>query len=284
MNKDKISVVKTDDKLIEKDDIVTVYYSKNYMLISHKQNGTDVGYKKLSNNQYVNTITGEIKTIDKSANNIRSIESLRKTFLKLSVLISLNFNGGNSETFISLTYNRKVTEEDSVTKDVKNFWGRFCRFVDDYKLYKAIFVIEYQGFQANHNPHVHLLLKRTDNKKISFSEPDIYSLWGNGLVDVQPIYDIDGLIDYLNPFHNKKKRERLSYYKQNEKVFRCRGKINRPQKLKMSYKSALKLAETNNLKEYKNDSYEVSSDDDIVNVITKIYFKNKKGNYNYGKI
>ena len=274
----KISVVRTNNLPIEKDDIVTVYFSKKYMLISHKQSGDNVGYKKLSNNQYLNTATGEIKTIDKSANDIRSIESLRKTFLKLSVLISLNFNGGNSEAFISLTYNRKVTEDDSVTRDIKNLWGRFCRFVDDYKLYKAIFVIEYQGFQANHNPHVHLLLKRTDNKKIPFSKPDIYSLWGNGQVDVQTIYDIDGLIDYLNPFHNNKKLKRLSYYKQNEKVFRCRGKINRPQKFKMYYDSALKLAELNNLKEYKNDSFEVASDDNIVNIVTKIYFNNKKGN------
>lgn len=280
MNKDKISIVRTEDKPIGKDDIVTVYFSEKYILISHKQSGCDVGYKKLSNNRYVNTITGEIKTIDKSANNIRSFESLRKTFLKLSALISLNFNGGSSEGFITLTYNRKVTENDSITNDIKNFWSRFCRFVDDHRLYKAIFVVEYQG---NHNPHLHVLLKQCDNKKITFSELDIKSLWKNGQVDFQPIYDIDGLIDYLNPFRNEKKMKRLSCYKEYEKVFRCRGKINRPQKFKMTYNSALKIVEENNLIEHENDSYEVVSADSVVNVITKQCFRKKKGNDKHEK-
>lgn len=274
MSENKISVVRTTGKPIHKDKMITVYFSKKYMLISHKESDTDVGYKKISNNQYVNTSTGEIKTIDKSVDDIRSINSLRKTFLKLSMLISLNFNGDNSEGFITLTYNRKVTEEDSVTKDIKNFWGRFCRFVDDYKLYKAIFVIEYQGLQANFNPHIHLLLKRTDNKKIFFSKSDVYSLWSNGDIDFQQIYDVDGLINYLSPFYNKKKMKRLWCYKQYEKVFRCRGKIDRPQKFKISYDSALKLAEINNLREYKNDSYEVlDHNGNVLNDINKIIYK-----------
>ena len=249
------------------------------MLISHKQSGEDIGYKKLSNNQYMNTTTGDIKTIDKSLNDKRNINSLRHTFFDLSLLISLNFNGDSSEGFITLTYNRKV-ESDRVTKDIKNFWGRFCRFADDYKLYKAIFIVEYQG---NCNPHLHLLLKRTDNKKMTFSELEIKTLWGNGQVDVRPIYDVEGLINYLSPFHNKKKLERLSCYKQYEKVFRCRGKMNRPQKFKTSCDSALELAELNNLKEYKNDSYGVLSNDNMLNVITKIYFNKKKGNSDYEK-
>jgi len=278
MNNNKISVVKTENRPIEKGDIVTVYFSEKYMLISHKQSGGDVGYKKLSDNQYLNTATGEIKTVTKSSKEFRNVYSLRKTFFRLSVLISLNFVGNNSEVFISLTYDKKLTDEKTISRDIKNFWGRFCRFVDDYKLYKAIFISEYQ---QNFNKHLHILLGRNDNKRISLSDPDIYSLWGNGYVDVRPIYDVDGLINYLSPFHNKKKMERTSFYKPYEKIFRCRGQINRPQKLKMSYESALKLADDNNLVEYKNSSYEVSSDDMIVNIIAKKYFKSKKGTDNY---
>ena len=283
MNHNQISVVRTTDKPLNKDDIVTVYFSEKYMLISHKRSGEDVGYKKISNNQYLNTTTGEIKTIDKSLNDKRNINSLRNTFLDLSLLISLNFNGDSSEGLITLTYNRKVAEDNSVTKDIKNFWGRFCRFVDNHKLYKAIFVVEYQGFKTNYNPHIHLLLKRCDNQKMTLSELEIKSLWKNGQVDFRPIYDIDGLIDYLNPFHNNKKMMRLSCYKQYEKVFRCRGKINRPQKFKMTYNSALKIVEENNLIEHENDSYEVVSADSVVNVITKQCFRKKKGNDKHEK-
>ena len=87
MSDNKISVVRTDDKLLKKDDIVTVYFYEKYMLISHKRSGDDVGYKKISNNQYLNTTTGEIRTIDKSLNDKRNIESLRNTFFDLSLLI-----------------------------------------------------------------------------------------------------------------------------------------------------------------------------------------------------
>lgn len=280
MSNNQISVVRADDKPIEKDDIVTVYFSKKYMLISHKQNGDDVGYKKISNNQYLNTTTGEIKTIDKSLNDKRNINSLRNTFFDLSLLISLNFNGDSSESFITLTYNRKV-KSDYITKDIKNFWGRFCRFVDDYRLYKAIFVVEYQ---RNHNPHLHLLLKRTDNKKMTFSELEIKSLWKNGQVDVQPIYDIDGLIDYLNPFHNLKKMKRSGYYQPYEKIFRCRGHFKRPQKVKIPYSEALKLADENNLQECKRDSFVVLGRDNLeVNKIQKINYKRIRKNCTFEK-
>ena len=72
---------------------------------------------------------------------------------------------------------------------------------------------------------------------------------------------------------NEKKMKRLSCYKEYEKVFRCRGKINRPQKFKMTYNSALKIVEENNLIEHENDSYEVVSADSVVNVITKQCFR-----------
>lgn len=59
-----------------------------------------------------------------------------------------------------------------------------------------------------------------------------------------------------------------------KKVFRCRGKINRPQKSQMSYDSALKLAEENNLVQYENDSFEVlDRNKETINIIKKIKFK-----------
>lgn len=273
VRENKISVVRTDDTTIEKDDIVTVYYADNYMMITKNHNNADVGYKKISDRQYLNTRTGEIKFVDKKMSDTRSVESLRNTYFDLSQLISLNFDGDSSECFITLTYNRKVTE-DSVTKDIKNFWGRFCRFVDDYKLYKAIFVIEYQGLQANYNPHIHMLLKRRDGQKITLSEADVCSLWRSGYTDIRPIFDVDGLINYLSPFRNKRKMSRLGCYSSYKKIFRCRGKIDRPKRIKLPYSDAKKLAEKNNLQAYKHESYVVLDGNNLeVNRIQKINYK-----------
>ena len=279
MNKKKISVVRTTDEQIGMNDIVTVYYSDKHMAVTKCNNISDVPYRKLSENRYLNVSNGQIKTIDKSENEIRSISSLRKTFSRLMNLISHNFFGGSSELFITLTYNRKI-KSDTVTKDIKNFWGRLSRFVENYRVYKALFITE---FQNNHNIHLHVLLKRQDGSALSFSELDIKSLWRNGSVDVTPIYDIDGLIQYFNPFLNKNKFDRLSYYKVNQKIFRCRGQFTRPKKLKGTYADALKIAEAYNLKEYKSDSYDVVDRNNItVNKITKINFKENK-NYESNK-
>lgn len=270
----KISVVRTTDEQIGMNDIVTVHYSDKHMAVTKCNNISDIPYKKLSENQYLNVSNGQIKTINKSENEIRSVNSVRKTFSMLMNLISHNFYGGSSELFITLTYNRKITETNSVNSDIKNFWSRFCRFVGDSKAYKAVFILEYQ---LNHNIHLHVLIQRQDGSALYFSELDIKSLWKNGSVDVTPIYDIDGLIEYLNPFRNQKKFDRLSYYKVNQKIFRCRGQFTRPKKLKVTYADALKIAEAYNLKEYKSDSYKViDSNNTVVNQITKINFKETK--------
>lgn len=241
------------------------------MLLSHKQNSVDVGYKKLNNNQYLNINTGEIKTIDKSLNNKRNINSIHHTFRDLAMLILLNFNGDKSEAFITLTFNTRIVEQDYVKKSIKNFWGRFCRFVGSYKNYRAIFIKEYQ---QSGRIHLHLLIKYLKGEKLNISESDINTLWGLGFVNYSQLYDVEGLINYLNPFRNLKKRKRLHFYKPYEKVFICRGSIERLCKIKTTYGSALKLAETNKLKKYSNDSYAVLDQDGVpLNIINKIIYK-----------
>lgn len=267
----KISVVAPDDCTFKKDDEVTVYYSPNFMLLTKKQECSNVNYVKLSKNEYLNTVTGDVRITENKMLDYRSYESLRKTFFKLSLLINSNFFGGESESFITLSYNRKIEDDSYVSKDIKNFWAKLGRFVKTPKLYRGVFLIEYQ---CNGQPHIHVLLKRLDYKKISLTKKDVCSLWGNGTVDIQSIYDIDGLIKYLSPFHNHKKIKRLHFYKPYQKVYRCKGDFNRPNKFKSTFEESLALAKVNNLKECEKDSYEViNANNDVVNVIKKLKFR-----------
>lgn len=141
-------------------------------------------------------------------------------------------------------------------------------------------IIEYQG---NGNPHLHLLLKRLDNCTLTTEYVNSLLSWDKGTIDIQRLYDANGLSEYLNPFIVSTKRERLKLYKSGQQIYRCYGQFVRPQKLKMTAEEALRLVEENQLTEFQSKSYVILNDDEIVNHITKKLYNRRKELNNYGK-
>lgn len=233
-----------------------------------------IGYQKTNKNTFVNINTGEIKTITNDENKNRSVASLHKTFSKLSLLIKCNFFGDKTECFISLSYAKKISDYNEINRDVKNLIAKFRRKNINKVPYRCLVILEYQ---VNGNPHIHILLKRLDNKCLDIKEIENLSLWSKGTFNIKRLYDSHGLADYLNPFFVDKKRKKLYLYKQHIQVYRCYGDFIRPQKLKITFEEALNLANINNLEEYKNCSYEVinKQDGEIKNKVKKIYFQRR---------
>ncbi len=237
------------------------------MLITHKSYNSDFNYRKISKTEFVNTKTGELITVDSNNNTYRSISSLRRSFFKLSLLIYSNFFGDKSEVFISLTYNKRTSDYNRLNGDIKNFWAKFQRYNKKPIPYRCLIVIEYQ---KSGNPHLHLLLKRLDGEAIDLSKDFISKIWNNGSVDIQNLYDVNGLVDYLNPFKVTKKLRSLKYYKKCMQIYRCCGLFDRMKKSSMTYENVLNLAKENNFTEIQNGSYEVieTSNDKLANIIT----------------
>lgn len=272
LNQNKISVnLKTDEVVIPKDKIVTVYYTPRFLQITDIKNQSDIPYKKINNQVFLNVETGELKQGIKNSENARSISSLRKTFSRISLLIKSNFNGDKSECFISLSYNRKVSDNKELNRDIKNLYAKLTRNTD--VPYRCLVVLEYQG---NGNVHIHILVKRLDNECLYINELEKNSLWENGTCDIQRLYDSDGLADYLNPFKISHKRKRLKYYKQNMQIYRCYGHFDRPQKDRITLEEALNLVKVNNLKTHNSISYDIVNDKNVVNTITKFIYKGDK--------
>lgn len=234
----------------------------------------------MSKNTVLNVQTGETKEVTHNNNGCRSIGSLRKTFTRLSLIINSNYIGNKTECFISLSYGKKVSDFEEVKRDIKNLWARFQRRNRDRIPFRCLILIEYQG---NGNPHLHMLLKRLDNCTLTTEYTKKLFDWNRGTIDIQRLYDANGLSEYLNPFIVSTKRERLKLYKSGQQIYRCYGQFVRPQKLKMTAEEALRLVEENQLTEFQSKSYVILNDDEIVNHITKKLYNRRKELNNYGK-
>ena len=261
-----------DTAVIQNDKTVTVYYTPHFLQITDIENQLDIPYRKMDSTTFVNVATGEIKTVMQNTEKMRSISSLRKTFSRLSLLIKSNFYGGKSECFISLSYNKKVSDTKEFNKDIKNFYAKLSRSSN--VPYRCLVVLEYQG---NGNIHIHILVKRLDNELLNINELEKLLLWKKGTCNIQRLYDSEGLADYLNPFKIPHKRKRLKYYKQNMQIYRCYGPFDRPKKCRIAFENALNLAKENQLKESQAYSYEVlDHEKKVVNNIIKLIFKGDK--------
>lgn len=267
----KIEIVKTSDSLIEPQKEVTVYCSPEFVKIIDIKNYHNIDYKKISSNEFVNTQTGEVKTVMDKTNNVRAISSLRKSFSRLSLMINCNFFGDKSEVFITLSYDYKVTEGKEINKDINSVWDSFQRKNKEKIPYRCLIIIEYNRYG---NPHYHILLKRLDGQNLSIQELCQKFLWQKGSIDIRPLHTIDGLVEYLNPFNVKRKREQIHYYKRNMQIYRCYGHFDRPEKFRMTFQDALDLVKENNLRESKRKSYEIveASRNSVINLITKINY------------
>lgn len=273
-NINKISVHKIEELEIPLNKKVNVYFSHNYMLVTDKLYNQKIEYVKKSKCEYMNTRTGELKMIDMKNNN-KSIASMRKSVFRMALIINSNFVGGKSEQFITLSYNHKVTESSTVNRDLKNFCSKLKRLIKVEKLFRCIIITE---FQNGGNLHFHLLAKRLDGQELSLSKAVVEKLWGKGLVDVQRIYDVHGLSNYLNPFNIETKKKRIGFYKKGMRLFRCHGQFEKPLKRTLTYEEILNLAKFHNLKEFSRVTYEIieNKTNTIVNEIKKIKFIKEK--------
>ncbi len=269
-----IAIKQTSNSDIEADKTVTVYYTPNFIQITDVENQHIIGYKRLSKNAILNVRTGEVKEVTNNNNGCRSIDSLRKTFSKLSLLIHSNYYGNKTECFISLSYGSMVSEYEELKRDIKNLWSRFHRRNKERIPFRCLILIEYQ---QNGNPHLHLLLKRLDGCTLTTEYTKKLLDWSKGTIEAQRLYDANGLAEYLNPFKVSKKRERLRFYKRGQQVYRCYGQFVRPQKLRMSADEAMRLVVNNQLAECSSKAYTVMNDNEIVNHIIKKSYK--KGDF-----
>ena len=260
--------MENEQPIIKSNDLVTVTKMGNITEIQHMEKmNREQRIQKINKQQYVELATGELKDFELSANRSENLNSLGKTMKKMRYLINNNFYGKKNELALTLTYEENMTDTKRLEEDLESFMDKLrYKFKGKSKI-EYLHVIEPQERGAWHS---HTLLKFVDLKYIYIPNDEIRTMWGQGIVKVKHLNNVDNIGAYLSayltdlPIHDdnvasamvngkkviekeidgKKKRfikgGRLHMYPIGFNFFRKSRGIKYPERTKMKYQDAKK--------------------------------------------
>lgn len=206
-------------------------------------------YRKISKEQYIDTLTGEL--LEYKSQKRSNSSSMKSTFDKLRRIINANFTGIPSELHIILTYGKFMNDTRLMYLDFKRFWQRFS-----YRYPNCQYIAVTEP-QRTGSWHYHVLVKSLDKEYFFIRQSELTELWGHGFTYIKNLagYDNIGLyfvvrlqdIDVNEILNDEnlpktiKKGARLAYYPPNMKIYRCSSGIIRPQPIIIPYNSVSEL-------------------------------------------
>lgn len=205
----------TDDKLIQDDEIVTVFSCGKYKeIVCCRQKTQPINITKLSKTQYIDHNTNEIR--DYISSTTKSLDNFKEQFKAIPRLIKGYFNGDYTERFITLTYSYLMDNPYNLPYDFKKFIKKVERH---YCKCRYIYIKEpnKQG-----SWHIHSIVKRLDEMPFNISTEKVRSLWKHGYeVSVEIPYNIDTLPYYYDITRDDDKKTRIIYYPSYLQIYGC---------------------------------------------------------------
>lgn len=277
-------------KRIENNEEVTGYKYGSTVELSNAVSGTPV-MKKINKDEMVNRYTGEVVNIEHSVSrdDVKNKESLRSTFKNLRRLIGANFEGGNNELWVTLTYRfvdgQPMRDARKLFNDFRLLVRKLRRFLKKELAYIA--VIEPQGNGAF---HLHVLLKSIDKGLLFIPNKKLSELWEEGFVNVRRLKNSDNVANYLmsyltdidlfnldGNFKNKNSKKivkggRLGLYPQHFQIYRTSRNIVKPLKVKgqaNSVKQDLGILENDKPDFFK--TFEINRGDKNLKITSEFY-------------
>lgn len=146
------------DSEIDKNAVVKAYlYGDTVELSTSNINNHQQSILVISDHRYVDLTTGEIKQMNTNANSrVGNLSSVKRTMHSLRRLIANNFDGGNDQLWITLTYGVDINAHN--LNDTKVVYQDFKNFIS--KLRKVKGRLEYIAViepQLSGRWHLHLL-------------------------------------------------------------------------------------------------------------------------------
>lgn len=190
-----MSVREIDNFKLDDDEVVKVKEMGRIIELMYMQRSNDTcSIIKLSDNEYIDKRTGEIKECKHIDNRSQNLGSIRQSLNRLRDYINTNVKEPKNCKWITLTYAENMTDKDRLYDDFKKFSKRAR-----YKLgnFEYIVCVEPQGRGAW---HMHLLAifpskaPYIDNNKV------LQPLWGHGYTVTRKLDDIDNIGAYLTAY------------------------------------------------------------------------------------
>lgn len=160
----------------------------------------------LSQDEYLDKKTGEVKPKKKSENRYQSPKSVRKSINRLMDLIRCNATDPAKCKWITVTYKDVMTDGKQAFLDAKLFLRRLKRYLAKQidltagqKSFQYITVAGPQGQSHGNSWHLHILLIFEATAPFIANET-IAEIWGYGITSTHKVFDADGLALYFKAY------------------------------------------------------------------------------------
>lgn len=245
--------------------------------------------QKISADQYINLVSGEICDFQKSDSRADNRDSLRKSFRQLRDLVNCNTTDNKRIHWVTLTYADNMTDTKQLYSDFDRFWKRFRRYCQkmNWNIPQYIAAIEPQQRGAW---HMHIIII-WDRKRPFIDNNEVFApMWGHGFTKIQGVPDdCDNLGAYLSAYlsdmalsefevgNAKKyiKGARLSLYPVGVQIFRHSRGVKLPTSEQLDLDDLEKEKASSGKLTFVS-SYTISDDDGNTRYISKSYYNIKR--------
>lgn len=186
-------------------DEVRVKEMGNIIEVMHSEKTNHKIYiKKISDSEYIDLRTGEVKQCNKIENRAGNLNSIRQSLSKLRDLLNTNIKDPSHCRWVTLTYTENMTDPKRLYEDFKNFNKRMR-----YQLSKSCFDYEYivcmepQGRGAWHAHMVMIFEGQAPYIKNDSEDPKEFTMestWGHGYTKTKKLEDVDNVGAYLTAY------------------------------------------------------------------------------------
>lgn len=179
-------------------DEVRVKEMGNVIEIMHSERKNHrIFIKKISDTEYIDLRTGEVKQCNKIDNRAGNLNSIRQSLSRLRDLLNTNITDVSKCRWVTLTYTENMTDPKRLMKDFEKFHKRMSyKLSKDGFKYEYIVCMEPQGRGAW---HAHLVM--IFNKTAPYIPNDeMANAWGHGFTTTKKLEDVDNVGAYLTAY------------------------------------------------------------------------------------
>lgn len=160
--------------------------------------------KKISDTEYIDLRTGEIKQCNQIENRSQNKDSIRQSLGRLRDLLNTNITDPSHCRWVTLTYVENMTDPKRLMKDFEKFNKRmkYALSKEGYS-YEYIVAMEPQGRGAWHAHLVMIFEGQAPYIKNDSKDPKEFTMekmWGQGFTKTKKLEDVDNVGAYLTAY------------------------------------------------------------------------------------
>ena len=173
------------------------------LMYSEKRNDK-ILIKKISDTEYIDLRTGEVKQCDRIDNRAGNLNSIRQSLGRLRDLLNTNITDTSKCRWVTLTYKDNMTDPKRLYEDFKKFNMRMkYALAKEGHNYEYIVCMEPQGRGSWHAHMVMIFEDKAPYIKNDSEDPKEFTMeniWGNGFTKTKKLEDVDNVGAYLTAY------------------------------------------------------------------------------------